>query len=316
MGDQLWVVDETYERPEKEMGLSTPISGKAPSKKDTQKQLRINTYSEANLHDRYMSSEEEPSPSPDSDTDSNEEQPRHEIPDMIIEATAEPVSADEYEAEIAIAIPIVVMRPKLVDITNLAPMQKRKRTEESALSRSVAKNAALRMPTVTDTPKPVVAVEATKVPTPKERPSKHKDSFRSLAPDSWLPDDGVQIVREEDEEDGSYFPDLELRKAPTYDDYDPYLLSPPRLSPRNSYNTTSKKSGSVARARNNSNPLITMNGGWKGLTKPMSLAKRQTLHGADHQVSKRPKMIPRAANEREEPLKIPAFPSGNGRDVD
>lgn len=317
MGDQLWVVDEAYERPEKERDLLSTTIGKVLTRKDTQNHLRINTYSKADLHDRYMSSEEEPSPSPDSDTESNEEELKHKVPEKVVEATTEPVTVDEYEAEIAIAVPILAMgRPKLVNITNFAPMHKRKRTEKSMLSRSALKNAALRMPTVTDGNRPSVALSATKVATPEERLPKRKDSIRSLAPDSWLPDDGVHIVQEKEEvEDEHYFPDLELRKAPTYDDYDPYSLCPPRLSPRNSYNSTSKKQGSVARARNNSNPPITMNSGWKGLTRSMTLAKKQTVHRADHQVSKKPKMIARAANEREEPLVIPAFPFGGGKDV-
>ena len=307
--------EEVYERPEKETESEFQTTSTVPSKKDTQRHLRINTYSKADLHDRYMSSEEEPSPSPDSETDSNEEELKHEFPEKMVHATTELVTADEYEAEIAIAVPLIAMRPKLVDITNLAPMHKRKRTEKPMLSRSAVKSAAHRMPTVTDGIKPFVALEATKVATPEERLPKRKGSLRSLAPDSWLPDDGVHIVQA-DGEDEHYFPDLELRKAPTYDDYDPYSLSPPRLSPRNSYSTTSKKPGSVARARNDSNPSITINNGWKGLTRSMSLAKRQTLHRGDQQVSKKPKMIARAANEREEPLIIPAFPFGDARDVD
>ena len=316
MGDQLWVVDEADERPEKEMDVPSTTIDRLPSKKDAQTHLRIDTYSKADLHDRYMSSEEEPSPSPDSDMESNDEELKHKVPEKVVEATIEPVTADEYEAEIAIAVPILAMRPKLVNITNLAPMHKRKRTEKSVLSRSVVKTAALRMPTVTDENKPFVALEATKIVTPEECPQKRKDSLRSLAPDSWLPNDGVHIVQEEEEEDEHYFPDLELRKAPTYNDYDPYSLSPPRLSPRNSYNSSSKKPGSVTRARNSSNPPIIMNSGWRGLTRSMSLAKKQPLHRADHQVSKKPKMIARAANEREEPMTIPAFPFGDGRDVD
>ena len=316
MGDQLWVVDEADERPEKEIDLTSTTLDRLPLKKDTQNHLRINTYSKADLHDRYMSSEEEPSPSPDSDTESNEEELKHKIPEKVVEATTEPVTADEYEAEIAIAVPILAMRPKLVNITNLAPMHKRKRTEKSVLSRSAVKTAGPRMPTVIDENKPFVALEATKVVTPEECLPKRKDSLCSLAPDSWLPDDGVHIVQEEEEEDEHYFPDLELRKAPTYNDYDPYSLSPPRLSPRNSYNSSSKKPGSVARARKSSNPPIIMNNGWRGLTRSMSLAKKQPLHRADHQVSKKPKMIARAANEREESLTIPAFPLGDRRDVD
>ena len=318
MGDHLWVVDEAYEGPEKERHFLSTTIGKVLTRKDNQGHLRINTYSKADLHDRYMSSEEEPSPCPDSDTESNEEELKHKVPEKADEATTEPVTADEYEAEIAIAVPILAMgRPKLVNITNLAPMYKRKRTEKSVLSRSALKNSALRMPIVNDGNRPSVALAVTKVATPEERLPTRKDSIRSLAPDSWLPDDSVHIVQEkEEEEDEHYFPDLELRKAPTYDDYDPYSLCPPRLSPRNSYNSTSKKPGSVARARKNSNPPITMNSGWKGLTRSMTLAKKQNIHRADHQVSKKPKMIARAANEREEPLVIPAFPFGVGNDVD
>lgn len=314
MGDQLWIVDEAYERPEKDTEFSLKTVGNMPPKKDTQKQLRINTYSKVDPHDRYMSSEEEPSPSTYSDTD-NEEDFKHKALEQMVDTTSELIAADEYEAKIAVAVPIIAMRPKLVDIINLAPMHKRKRTEKSALPRSAVKNAALRMPIVIDGAKPLVA-EATKVATPEERLSKRKDSLRSLVPDSWLPDDTVHIVQEEEEEDEHCFPDLELRKAPTYDDYDPYSLRPPRLSPRNSYNTASKQPGSVARARKNSSPPINMNSGWKGLTRSMILAKKQTLHRTDHQVFKKPKMIARAADEREEPLVIPAFPFGDVRDVD
>lgn len=315
MGDQLWFVDEVSERPEKETGtLSATSTGRS---KDTSNHLRINTYSKADFHDRYMSSEEEPSPSPDSDTESNAEELKHKIPEKVVEATTEPATVDEYEAEIAIAVPILAMgKPRLVDVTNLAPMHKRKRTEKLLLSRSAVKNAALRMPIVTDGTKPFVALEATKLATPEERILKRKDSNRSLAPDSWLPDHGVHIVQEEEEEDEHYFPDLELRKAPTYNDYDPYSLSPPRLSPRNSYNSSSKKPGSVARARDHSNPPIIMNDGWKGFTRSMSLAKKQIRHRADHQISKRPKMIARAANEREEALIIPEFPFRDDRGPD
>ena len=316
MGDQLWVVDEVYERPDKETDLSSTAAGGIISTMDTQKHLRINTYSKADLHYRYMSSEEEPSPSPDSDTEGNEEEFKHKLPQKMAETTTEPVTADDYEAEIAIAVPIIAMRPKLVDITKLAPMHKRKRIERPTLSRSAMKNAAHRVPPVCDGTQPFIAHEIAKVATPEERLPKRNDSLRSLAPDSWLADDGVHIVHEEEEEDEHYFPDLELRKAPTYNDYDPYSLSPPRLSPRNSYNKTNKKPGSVARARNNSNPPITMNSGWKGLTRSMSLAKTQALHRRDHQFSKKPKMIARAANEREETLVIPAFPFGNATDVD
>ena len=312
MGDHLWVLDNAYEKTEKDMELSS--TKRMPLKKTTPNHLRINTYSKADLHERYMSSEEEPSPGPDSDTESNEEEVNYKIPEKVAEVITEAVAVDEYEAHIAIAVPILARgSARLVD---LAPMHKRKRTEKSSQFRVAIKNAALRMPTATDENKPSVAFEAPKPVTPDDSNPKRKDSLRSLAPDSWLPEDSVHIVQEEEDDDGNYFPDLELRKAPTYHDYDPYSLSPPRLSPRNSYNSTNKKPGSVARARNSSNTPMAMNSGWRGLTRSMSLAKKQTPHRADHQIPKKSKMIARAANEREEPVTIPAFPVGSMRDLD
>ena len=314
MGDHLWVLDNACEQSEKDTELSSTSTGRMPLKKDTPNHLRINTYSKADLHDRYMSSEEEPSPGPDSDTESNEEEFRYKVPEKAAEVITEPVTLDEYEAHIAIAVPILARgSARLVD---LAPMHKRKRAEKSSQFRVAIKNFALRMPIAIDENKPSVGLEATKSVTPDDSIPKRKDSLRSPAPDSWLPEDGVHIVQEEEDEDGHCFPDLELRKAPTYHDYDPYSLSPPRLSPRNSYNSTSKKPGSVARARKNSNAPMAMNSGWRGLTRSMSLAKKQTYHRADHPISKRPNMIARAANEREEPVTIPAFPVGSMRDLD
>ena len=316
MEDQLWAVDKAYKRSTKEADiLSTRISN-VPSKGEPKTHLRINTYSRPSFHDRYLSSEEEPSPSPDSDTESNEEELERKAPEQMVRKTVSLVTPDEYDAEIAIAVPIIPMRPKLVDVTNFAPTYKRKRAEKLIHSRSAVKNAGHCVSTATDRTKPVGALEVTKVATPEERLPKHSDGLYSLATESWLPVEGVHIVQGGEAEDEHYFPDLDIRKAPTYDDYDPYSLSPPRLSPRNSYHTASKKPGSVTRARYNSNPPITMNSGWKGLTRSISLAKRQALHRVDHQVSKKPKMIARAANERQEPLKIPAFPFGDSIDVE
>ncbi|MCJ1459881.1 hypothetical protein MMC28_010260 [Mycoblastus sanguinarius] len=314
IAEPLWVVDEDYEKPQKEMDFPSVPLGTVPSRKGSRNNLRINTYPSAELYDRYMSSEEEPSPSPETETESPEEELKHKTPASRTGETTESVFVDEYKAEIAIAIPILAMgRPKLVDISNLAPMHKRKRTEKPLLSRSAAvKNAASRIPEATDENSPFAALEVTKVPTPEEPLPKRKDSLPALAPDSWLPDDNVHTVREEDEH---YFPDLELRNPPTYKDYDPYSLDPPRLSPRNSYNTTGKKPGSVSRARVNSNPPVAMNNGWKGLTRSLSLAKKQSLIRTDQQVAKKPKMIARAANEREEVPLIPEFPVG-GKSVD
>ena len=316
LSEPLWIVDEDYERPQKEMDFPPVALSKVPSRKDSMHNLRINTYAKAELPDRYMSSEEETSPSPDSET-CEEEELKHKSTSIIhgdetSEPTTEPAITEEYKAEIAVAVPIFVGRPKLVDITNLAPMHKRKRSAEMPITlRHAVKRATPINPATTDENSPFVAHDATKVITPEQSLPKRKDILPMLAPESWLPDD-VTVVQQEEAED-HYFPDLELRNPPTYKDYDPYSLDPPRLSPRNSYSSKGgKKPGSVARARNNSNPPITTNNGWKGLTRSLSLAKKQTLHRGDHQVAKKPKMIARGADERQQTPVIPAF----GENVD
>ena len=209
-----------------------------------------------------------------------------------------------------------------------------------------------------------------------------------VAPDSWLPssetdnDTASESVSTIPEDDGEieleetpeivegehYFPTLELRKPLTYNDYDPYSLNPPRLSPRNSYNTRespanappllTRKPGSITRARkqaNAPNPLLRRSSGrpslprnsgsysnqqsraprignkgtggsfatsstssqqassWKGLTRSLSMAKKQeAMHpsavAAARDARRGPRMQARGANEREELPTIPPFP--------
>ena len=305
VNEPLWTLEEAYKEPQQEVDFPLAVLGKVPSRKDSMNNLRINTYTSSDLHERYLESEEEPSPSPDSDFENNDDQLKHKAAGTLASDSSEPMLVEEYKAEIATAVPIMAVgRPKLVDITNLAPMHKRKRTDKPQLSRSVAKIAIARVSTPTSENGPFIVKEATKVATPEDHLPKREDSLSVPAPDSWLPDD-VTIVQEEEDH---YFPDLELRNPPSYNDYDPYSLDPPRLSPRNSYNS-GKKPGSVARARNNSNPpLVANTNGWKGLTRSLSIAKKQTLHRGDHQVAKKTKMIARAANEREDALVLPEFP--------
>ncbi|KAL9609410.1 MAG: hypothetical protein Q9204_009153, partial [Flavoplaca sp. TL-2023a] len=60
--EHIWLVQDDFETPRKAMDFPTAnLNGKL-SRHD----LRINPYSKPDLHERYMSSEEEPSPSPDS----------------------------------------------------------------------------------------------------------------------------------------------------------------------------------------------------------------------------------------------------------
>ena len=326
MDEHLWAVREDYERPQKEMDFPPAALCRVALRKESTNNLRINTYMESDLPDRYMSSEEEPSPSPDSETyEEAEEELKHKTclthvdevsestSEPVTEPTAEPSTAEEYKTEVAVAVPIFVGRPKLVDITNLAPMHKRKRaaTEKQMLLRSAVKKAASTISIKPDENSPIVMQEAVQTVNTEEELPKRKDSLNMPAPDSWLPDDAT-LVQEDDEEEDHYFPDLDLRKPLSYKDYDPYSLDPPRLSPRNSYSKNGSRPGSVARARNKSSPPMAMNNGWKGLTRSLSIAKRQTLHRGDHQVAKKTRLIARAANARAETPMIPPFPLGEG----
>lgn len=291
------IVGDDDEKPQKEMDFPSANLTQALKPK-TRANLRINTYSKTELHDRYMSSEEEPSPSPECE-EIYEEELKHKLSSRL-EDTAELPIAIDTEAEIAIAVPILAPgRPKLVDITNLAPIRKRKQLiPKSQIPHCALKNYGNRLAAVTEKNTPFLAHEAAEVvtsPPPKANLAlKRKGSRHMLtAPESWLPDEASIS----EEEHGS--PSLDVRRTPSYHDYDPYSLEPPRL--------TASPRGNVSRARGNSGPppLSHHTSGWKGLTRSLSLARKQHSH---QQVTKKPKMVARGANEREDPLIIPPFP--------
>jgi len=293
------IVEDEYEKPQKEMDFPSAKLVNVPNIK-SKNSLRINTYSRSELHDRYMSSEEEPSPSPDSE-ESHEEELKHK-PSARFEDPIDLSAATESKAEIAIAVPILSLgRPKLVDITNFAPMHKRKqRIPKSQLSHSAAKVPSTHLATVLDEntsfPKTEAAEMVTSPPPPKPTATlKRKESKPLLTvPESWLPDD--EALASDDEH---HIPRLDVRRTPSYHDYDPYSLEPPRLA--------ASPKGSVSRARGNPGhvPVSNHTSGWKGLTRSLSIAKKQHSH---QQVTKKPKMVARGANEREGPLVIPPFP--------
>ena len=349
MNDELWFMTAEYDGPQKALSFpSTPI-GKTPARKDSLNNLRINPYPKADLPERYNSDEEEPSLSPDNsetasvyededeeEGESEEEELKHKSAQRPVEEEDEIVVYEDYSAEVAVAVPIMIMGPpKLVDITNLAPMQRRRRTiNHSTLQRSALKNAgalATRspVPMAPSRSAPVVpsdenaSISEVSTPTTVEHLPKRQDSLPDLArsaPDSWLPEENDETILESvEEQDDLYFPALDVRPSPTYNDYDPYSLNPPSLSPRNSHSHKNspkspnfpapllkKQPGSIARARKNSNPPnVASNGGWKGLTRTLSMAKRQE---ASHPQAKKPKMIARGPTEREDMPSIPPFP--------
>lgn len=338
--EQLWIVDEDYEKPQKEMDFPSAKRGNMPSRPKSRNALRIDTYSKQELHDRYLSSEEEPSPSPDDGGQDGEEELKGKAADVFADDLLD-ASVEEFKAEIAIAVPILAFgRPKLIDITNLAPMHKRKRTAKPLLPHPTAKkNGAVRasataaapVTTVPATaaaaaPPPVVdgihsspAHDATAEPATSAHNTRHqlkrKESFSMPAPASWLPED--PLAEAEDERD--HFPSLNVRSHPGYrQGYEPFALgldAPRRMSNRslhhfstrvletNSHNPPGPSLHTALAPTSMSGP----GAGWKGLTRSLSLVKRNSA--PQPAVSKRPKMIPRGANEREQSPVIPPFPS-------
>lgn len=360
--EQLWIVDEDYEKPQKEMEFS---SAKLSSRQKSRNNLRINTYSKQELHDRYLSSEEEPSPSPDDDVQKYEEALMEKPCEIFMDDDELEQAFEEIKAEIAIAIAVPILacgRPKLIDITNLAPMHKRKRLAKPSYPHSAAKNQvtsrtataalAFSSPAVDEnspqpaqhTPKTETATEPSTprtlvppTPAPSIRQLKRKESFSIPAPESWLP----EADDEENEAPNHRIPTVTSRhRKHTYHrsihDF-AFAPDPPRL-PKHHKNRsqthfstrTIHETGPdshfnypafVAPPRTHSptiTPMTITGSGvtsWKGLTRSLSLAKRQsgpqpvsTSNSRSETKNKKPKMIPRGANEREELITIPPFP--------
>lgn len=333
MKQQLWIVGEEYEKPQKEMDFPSAKLGKMPSRSKSRNALRINTYTKQDLHDRYLSSEEEPSPSPDDDGHSYEEELEQSAAEIFADDALD-ACVEDFKAEIAIAMPILAYgRPKLVDITNLAPMHKRKRPAKPLVPHSVAKSdnggtirasataatpvsPAAAPPTVVDENHPPSAHNATDEPiipaSNLRQQLKRKERFSMSAPESWLPEDPP--VEDEDERDS--FPNLNFRSTAAYrHEYDPFafgLDTPRRISNRSLHHFSTRVIEDDDYSP--SSPLQptpvtpTSNSGWKGLTRTLSLAKRNSGSHQPRPVNKKPKMIPRGANEREDSPIIPPFP--------
>lgn len=343
--EPLWIVDEDYERPQKEMDFPSAQLGKMPSKPKLRNALRINTYSKQDLHDRYLSSEEEPSPSPDDGEQSYEEQLKQNPAEIITDDSLD-TCMEDFKAEIAVAVPILAFaRPKLIDITNLAPMHKRKRPVKPLLPHPVPKNndnngaihasataatpvapapapapapaSAAAPPTVVDenhSPPAQDATAETIIPAPSTRQQlKRKESVPMSAPASWLPDDPLA----EEDDEGDSFPNLNSRATANYrHEYEPFAPgfdTPRRLSNRSLHHFSTRVLETNNYNSSSPSPPMALTptsvggttAGWKGLTRSLSLVKRNS---GSQQVNKKPKMIPRGASEREESPVIPPFP--------
>ena len=296
--EQVVIVGDHYDKPHKEMDFPSAKLGSMLTTPESGNKLRINTYSKTELHDRYMSSEEEPSPSPDEE-ESNDEELKHKPSIRFTNGYDDIWTASEGKAAIAIAVPILsVGRPKLVDITNLAPMKRKQRIPKSQMSHTALKITAACIPAAADENTAFPANEAAEVRTPPtmirppQAPRRKGSKPVLTAPDSWLPSE--EALQSHDEH---YFPELDVRRAPSYHYYDPYSLDPPRLL----------ASGKVSRARESSGSASGNISTWRGLTRTLSLAKKQNPHQ-----TKKPKMFARGANERDDMLVIPPFPFKSG----
>ncbi|KAL8724402.1 MAG: hypothetical protein Q9181_006843 [Wetmoreana brouardii] len=353
--EHIWVLQEGYERPQKEMDFpSASLTNKMP-----RHDLRIHTYSKSDLHDRYMSSEEEPSPSPDSsDAEStHSEELKHKSSARVLTTEEAPIDLAALESdaktEIAVAMPIVAYgRPKLIDIKTLAPMQKRKRVIKQPVAPSTVNKQTLarKISNLTNEHTPFAANEAAEVVVPTEtaaiitqkqaamavnkRLKEEKLQTPRLtpvssAPDSWLPEEEEEQYVTANEEREYHIP----TDPDTYDPYTP--TEPPRLSPSRLSNRS--HIGTTGRQRNNSNPFSNINTTslGKGLTRTWSIAKKGVVHHGsfsssgpssssqqreqalsfssneykpERQITKKPKMIARGANEREDSLILPPCP--------
>ncbi|MCJ1396579.1 hypothetical protein MMC18_009470 [Xylographa bjoerkii] len=344
----LWVLAEgAFETPQKEMDFTPSIPARQLKPKlKSRSNLRLST--QASLHERYQSSEEEVSPSPEGYASSTDEsslsQPikatstTSELVDLGIEVPSD--TDDEFDAlpitisEPTIAIKISILnagRPKLISISALAPMQKRKRAALSPISISTARlNSSVNIVTPTS-------------PASPSPPRKRSTSVRAknTAPTSWLPkevqnelEETMSLSEEEEAEEllhagdsdsvysshtgpnclpaeleeELYFPAEQSPTSPTpttYAEYDPYCLDPPRLPGSQDYGSrksslamyrpySSKEEGASIRSSRGKQ-------GWMGFGKSLGLGRKERATGTKRSTKGREK-----AETRVGPA-IPAF---------
>ncbi|MCJ1382839.1 hypothetical protein MMC17_005952 [Xylographa soralifera] len=344
----LWLLaGEVFEAPQKEMDFiaSIPARQLKPRLK-SRSNLRLST--QTSLHERYQSSEEEASPSPEGYASSTDESSLSQ-PAKATSITSEPIDLgievtsdtdDEFDAlpitlsEPKMAITMSIFnagRPKLISISALAPMQKRKRTALTPVSIStVRQNGSVSAATPTS-------------PTSPSPPRKRSASVRTIitAPTTWLPkevqnelEENMSLSEEEEAEDllhagesdsvytgrtglhyspadqgeELYFPAEPSPTSPTpttYAEYDPYSLDPPRLSGSQDYGPrktslaahrpySSKGDGASIRSNRGKQ-------GWMGFGKSLGLGRKERAIGSKASTKEREK-----AGKRVGPI-IPAF---------
>ena len=293
MKQQTLLLGQGYIRPQKTMDLPT-LDFLPPVVSGAKDRLRINTYSRPDLYERYLSDEEEPSPSPEDSASEDE-------------VEDEPYSADqvddEYEygavfdcrAEIAVAVPIMVVgRPRLVDITNIAPMQKRKRPSHFKSSYSTLLSSGSRLSPIAD--KINSSDEHDRADSLSSTNREENESFISTAPSSWLPEQDLQMQAGEDELDSRF----DFVSPSTYFERDPYNLEPPRLR-------SSPPRKRAMRSYNHPPSSMKHSSAWRGLRRSLSIAKRPDSQDTQPQRARKAKCSARRAPHVEPMMVIPPF---------
>jgi len=294
INEPLWMFSES----EGEMDIPAKNPARTFTRQLSKADLHIDTYAEPELHDHYLSSEEEPSPSPDSlriSHDGGLEQGM--TMESVIEDTFEDTLEDtledpldqsgsfdsesESESEIAVAVPMTsVGRPRLVNIIKLAPMQSRKRNSsaEQPLPQLLHKRiAALYALSEAEPRTPCPTNEATELIVPK-RESRLSTSY----PKSVIAEEeNAESVDCEERFDCST---LERRPSSCYSAYDPYYLEPPHLVP--SYPSSNQ---SINTRRLKGYTTASISAGWKGITRTWTLGRRS---GTQPEAKKRRVSIP------------------------
>lgn len=270
--------------------------------------------------------------------------------DILVDEDAVELYQAEMKPQLAIAIPILVLgRPKLIDITNLAPMHKRKRSLAKSIPmpavKKIATQASLRnsenrrsVSFHEDAPQPKEEQQQQQsTPDPQTRLKRKENFARTTAPVSWFP----EVAPPTEEEEKHFHHELYTIPIPRPVDNDAVSLSPSRLSKFSKHSgrqiteMVPPRSSSIPKSpvvpRSPLTPKSPSTPGWKGLSRSISMIRRQSVNlDADQplpsqqqqqpqqqatnpsnqsvkSVLRKPKMIPRPADERAAGPIIPPF---------
>jgi len=300
---QLWIVQENGDHHrQKTMDFPAPRKAPLPAGQKSRKHLRVETYSKSDLHDRYLSSEEEISPSPYENFDNvGCEEPTSHVEQ---DSNNDFVGITPLEAEVMTGIAIVVNilnvgKPKVIDIPRLAPMQKRRssnpvKTPSHHAHGSVASHYSTKSAAASSSCYP--ASEAVEVKMGEDGSLSPQDDSPPYPQIDLptLPQADFAIAHEASLLE---FPGLDIRPTPCYRDYDPYLLNPPRL--HSQYQRS-------LRLRADSGSSFA----WKGgLSSNLNFAGNKPVGGRGR---KKGKKLMRRTNERATMMQIPTSPFQDG----